>query len=180
MKTLLYVVLGLLGVVALIFLTLHLAGSRMPREHRTQMTAIYRSDRATVWTALTDYASMPQWWPAVQSVRIEKRSDGTELTWNTDAHGEAIPFRTSETKVNEKLVRVIARDDLPFGGTWTYELADAPQGGTKLTLTEDGYINPPIFRAIAKWFVGLDTTMKDFLRHLEKRLGDLEQKEHKR
>ncbi|MES1194806.1 MAG: hypothetical protein ABUL65_02855, partial [Opitutus sp.] len=60
---------------------------------------------------------------------------------------------------------------LPFGGTWTFLLADAPGGGTQLTLTEDGIINPPIFRAIATWFMGLDTTQKDFIGALEKHLA---------
>ena len=74
-------------------------------------------------------------------------------------------------RAHEKLVRVIAKDDLPFGGTWTYELADAGDGGTRLTLTEDGVIRPPIFRAMAKWFFGLDTTQRDYLTHLEQHLA---------
>ena len=179
MKIVLYVILGLVGAVALLLLVCYVAGSRMPREHRTQLTTVLRSNRATVWAALTDYPSMPRWWPAVKSIRMEKLADGTELTWNTDKHGQEIPFRTGESKANEKLVRVIAKDDLPFGGTWTYELADTPGGGTKLTLTEDGYIKPPIFRAIAKWFLGLDTTMKDFLTHFEAHLSAIERKDSK-
>ncbi|MEO5959986.1 MAG: polyketide cyclase, partial [Opitutaceae bacterium] len=65
----------------------------------------------------------------------------------------------------------IAKEDLPFGGTWTFTLADAPGGGTQLTLTEDGTINPPIFRAMAKWFIGLDATQKDFIANLTKHLN---------
>jgi uncharacterized protein YndB with AHSA1/START domain len=174
MKIALLIVLGLAGVLAVAVLALYLAGSRLPREHRAQVTVVLSASRVTVWAALTDYAAMPQWWPAVKSVRLEKRPDGTELTWNTDRHGQEIPFRTVDSRTNEKLVRLIARDDLPFGGTWTYELADAGPGATRLTLTEDGFINPPIFRAVARWFLGLDTTMKDFLLHFEKRAVALE------
>jgi len=170
MKILLLVIVSLVGVLVLAALVLLIAGSRMPREHRTQLVRILPVSRTVVWAALTDYAAMPQWWPAVKSIRFEKLPDGTELTWNTDSHGEEVPFRTSESRPNEKLVRVIAKDDLPFGGTWTFELADAGQGATRLTLTEDGFINPPIFRAMAQWFFGLDTTMKDFLVHFEKRV----------
>jgi hypothetical protein len=117
---------------------------------------------------------MPHWWPAVKSVRLEKRPDGTELTWTSDQHGKELPFRTVESRTNEKLVRRIARDDLPFGGTWTYELADAGPGATRLTVTEDGFINPPVFRAMARWFRGLDATIKDFLRHFESHVVALE------
>ena len=156
---------------ALAMLVFYVAGSQMPREHRSQVTATLQASRATVWAALTNYAAMPQWWPAVKSIRLEKLPDGTELTWNTDSHGQEIPFRTGESRTNEKLVRVIAKDDLPFGGTWTYELADTGDGGTRLTLTEDGVIKPPIFRAMARWFFGLDTTQRDYLTHLEQHLA---------
>jgi uncharacterized protein YndB with AHSA1/START domain len=171
MKIVLFVVLGLIALLVLAALVFYIAGSRMPRGHRSVVTATLHANRAAVWTAITDYSAMPQWWPMVQSVRTEKLADGTELTWNKDSHGKEIPFRTGEARPNEKLVRVIAKDDLPFGGTWTYELADADGGGTRLTLTEDGVINPPVFRAIATWFYGLDTTQRDFISHLEKHLA---------
>jgi uncharacterized protein YndB with AHSA1/START domain len=171
MKIVLFILLGLVALLLLAALVFYLAGSRMPREHRSVVTVVLPANRPAVWSAITDYHAMPQWWPAVKSVRFEKLPDGTELTWNKDAHGKEIPFRTAESRTNEKLVRVIASEKLPFGGTWTYELGDAPGGGTRLTLTEDGVIRPPIFRAVAKWFFGLDTTQRDFLTHLEKRLA---------
>ena len=171
MKVALIILLGLVALLVLAGLVFFIAGSRMPREHRSVVTATFKASRATVWAALTDYASMPTWWPTVRAIRIEKLPDGTELTWNKDKHGQEIPFRTGESRVNEKLVRVIAKDDLPFGGTWTFELSDAPGGGTQLKLTEDGFINPALFRAIATWFMGLDATQKDFIAHLEKHLA---------
>jgi hypothetical protein len=171
MKTVLRIIVGLTAVLALAVLVLYVAGSRLPREHHSQVTLMLRANRATVWTALTDYAAMPQWWPAVKAVRMEKLPDGSELTFNLDRHGQEIPFRTVEVRPNEKLVRMIANDQLPFGGTWTYELADAGDGGTRLTLTEDGFINPPVFRAMAKWFFGLDLTQRDYLAHLERHLA---------
>jgi uncharacterized protein YndB with AHSA1/START domain len=171
MKTTLLILLGLVALLALIMLVFFIAGSQMPRAHRSVVTATLPASRAEVWAAITDYAAMPRWWPAVKSIRSEKLPDGTELTWNTDRHNHEIPFRTAEAKTNEKLVRAIASEKLPFGGTWTYELADAGGNTTRLTITEDGVINPPIFRAVAKWFIGLDATQRDYLTHLEKHLA---------
>ncbi len=171
MKITLFVFLGLIALLALTALVFFLAGSRMSRDHRSVITVTFKASRAAVWAAITDYAAMPSWWPSVKSVRTEKLPDGTELTWNKDARGQEIPFRTGESRVNEKLVRIIAKEDLPFGGTWTFALSDAPGGGTQLTLTEDGVINPPIFRAVAKWFMGLDATQRDFVRYLGQHLA---------
>ena len=171
MKIALCLLLGLVLLFALAFLVLYAAGAQMPREHRSRVAVTLTANREAVWAAITDYAAMPAWWPAVKAVRTETLADGTVLTWNLDGHGQEIPFRTGESRPLEKLVRVIATERLPFGGTWTCELADAPGGGTQLTLIEDGFINPPLFRAIAKWFFGLDTTQRDFLAHLEKHLA---------
>ncbi len=174
MKIVLFIVLSLVALLMVTTLVFYLAGASMPREHRSVVTATFKASRAAVWAAVTNYAAMPSWWPAVKSVRTEKLPDGAELTWNRDSHGQEIPFRTSESRVNEKLVRIIAVekvDKLPFGGTWTFVLTDAPGGGTQLTITEDGFINPPIFRAVAKWFMGLDATQKSYLASLEKHLA---------
>src|SRR5260221_70281 len=120
MKIALFVLLGLVTLLALTALVFFITGSRMPREHRSVVTTTFKASRAAVWAAITDYAAMPSWWPAVKAIRTEKLPDGTELTWNKDSHGQEIPFRTGESRVNEKLVRIIAKDDLPFGGTWTF------------------------------------------------------------
>ncbi|MEY2881037.1 MAG: hypothetical protein RLZZ15_3417 [Verrucomicrobiota bacterium] len=174
MKTALFVLLGLVALLAVVALVLQIAGARMPREHRSVVSATFTASRAVVWAALTDYAAMPTWWPAVKSIRFEKLPDGTELTWNKDGHGNEIPFRTAESRAPEKLVRVIASErapKLPFGGTWTFSLAEAPGGGTTLTIIEDGFIEPAFFRAVATWFMGLDATQKDCLAQLGKHLA---------
>jgi hypothetical protein len=160
----------LLTLLVVATLVLYFAGSRLPRSHRSVVTINLRAPRTTVWNAITNYSAIPQWWPDIKKVRNEKQADGTEITWLVDKSRREMPFRTSESRAGERLVRVIASQELPFGGTWTYELADAENGATRLTLTEDGYINPPIFRAIAQWFIGLDATQRDFLTHLEKHL----------
>ncbi|MEO5958008.1 MAG: hypothetical protein ABIR80_02740, partial [Opitutaceae bacterium] len=101
MKVVLFIVLGLVALVAIALLVFYAAGSRMPREHRSVATATFTAQRAAVWSAITDYAATPAWWPAVKSIRFEKLADGTELTWNMTGHGREIPFRTVESRVNE-------------------------------------------------------------------------------
>ena len=165
------IILGILvGLLVLTGLLLYLLGRAQPERHTSRVSFAVPKPRAAVWAALTDYASMPQWWPAVKSIRFETRSDGTQLTINTDKHGQQIAFRTKEEQAPARLVREIVGDELPFGGTWTYELANE-NGATRLTVTEDGFIKPPLFRAIARYFLGLDTTLKDFAQHFTAHLA---------
>ena len=75
-----------------------------------------------------------------------------------------------EEKAPSLLVREIVGDDLPFGGTWTYALAEE-NGATRVTLTEDGFIKPPLFRAMARLFMKPDGTMRDFEQHFTAYVG---------
>ncbi len=66
----------------------------------------------------------------------------------------------------------IADDSLPYGGTWTFELAPAEGGGTTLTITEDGFVEPAIFRALARFVFGYHATMEGYLAGLGRRFGE--------
>jgi hypothetical protein len=66
------------------------------------------------------------------------------------------------------VLRQVKLDDpkASYGGTWTYELAPGPTPtSTTLKITEDGYINPPLYRFVMARIMGptknLDTYMKN-------------------
>jgi uncharacterized protein YndB with AHSA1/START domain len=170
MKTVLLIVAALIGLLLLAGLVLYLIGRSLPEHHTARVTVVLPAARPAVWAAINDFTKMPDWWPAVKSVRLETRPNGDVWAWNKDGHGQEIAFRTKEQAPPARLVREIMGDELPFGGTWTFELAEEGSG-TRLTVTEDGFIKPPFFRAVAQYFIGLDATMKDFAANLEKRLA---------
>ena len=68
--------------------------------------------------------------------------------------------------------RMVARvldEDLPWGGTWTWEVSPAANGA-RLTITERGYVNNPIFRFIGTHFIGFNKTIDSYLRALDTHL----------
>ncbi len=66
----------------------------------------------------------------------------------------------------------IAEKNLPFGGTWTIDIAPAAEGSV-VRITEDGEIYNPIFRFMARFFFGYTATIEGFLRDLGQRFGEL-------
>jgi len=170
MKTTLLIVAGLAGLLILAGLVLYFLGRALPERHTSRVSVVLPAARAKVWTIITDYVGMPTWWPAVKGVRVETRPGGEVWTWNKDSHGNEIAFRTKEEQAPARLVREIMGDDLPFGGKWTFELAE--EGGqTRLTVTEDGFVKPPFFRAMMQYVIGADKNLKDFAANLEKRVA---------
>lgn len=78
------------------------------------------------------------------------------------------PFEIVERAPPGRLVTRVA-DGLPYGGTWTFELA--PEGGgTRLTITERGEVHNPIFRVLARFVFGYAATMEAYLEDLAARL----------
>ena len=70
------ILLALVAVLVVAGLALYLYGRSQPERHTAAISFSLPRPRATVWAALTDYAAMPKWWPAVQGVRFETRAHG--------------------------------------------------------------------------------------------------------
>jgi hypothetical protein len=65
----------------------------------------------------------------------------------------------------------IADPHLPFGGTWTYEVAPAVGGGSTLTITENGEVYNLVFRFISRFVMGYTATIDRYLEALRKKLS---------
>ena len=53
-----------------------------------------------------------------------------------------------------------------FGGSWTFELR-AQGSYTQLTITENGEVYNPLFRFVAKYIMGYNSSMDKFLGQLQ-------------
>ena len=60
--------------------------------------------------------------------------------------------------------------DYPAMPAW-WPAVKAVRMETRLTVTEDGFIKPPLFRVVAQYFLGLDGTLKDFAANLRPRVA---------
>jgi uncharacterized protein YndB with AHSA1/START domain len=102
--------------------------------------------------------------------RIERLPDRDgRAVWAEHGSNGRITLAVEKSEPPRLLVLRIADPDLPFGGTWTYEVAPA-SGGSTLTITERGEIYNPIFRAMARFVFGYEATMAAYLDALEKRV----------
>ena len=120
-----------------------------------------RSDRRTI----TDLDAHTTWRRGLE--RIE-RVDAARFREHSPRG--TILFEIVEERAPERRVTRIADDKLPFGGRWIYELAPAGTG-TRLTITEDGFIKNPVFRFLSKTVFSTTSTIEKFLQDLGAHLG---------
>jgi len=160
MQWLLYV-LG--GLVALFVLLLGI-GYALPKGHVAARRVRIQRPVDDVWRAIVDVDAYPAWRRGV--TKIERTPRGFR---ETSSHG-AIPYDVVDEQVNALRITRIADPKLPFGGRWIYELA-VDGDGTRVTITEDGFITNPIFRVLSRTVFSTTSTMEGYLEDLGKRLG---------
>jgi uncharacterized protein YndB with AHSA1/START domain len=164
MKWLLLAVGALVAIAAVVAIV----GLLLPRDHTATTTAHIKATPESVWQAVTDVRDYPRWRTDVQSVDV--LSANGALRWREHGSDGAMTFERSEERPPHHLVTRIVDETLPFGGTWTYQLAPE-QDGTALTITERGYVTNPVFRFMARFVFGHHRTQEVFLRALGRRFG---------
>jgi hypothetical protein len=159
------VLFALIGIAAVIWVL----GLMLPRDHMATRMGRYQVPPEKVWEALTDIDAMPSWRIGLKSVtRLPDKNGLPVHTENTTAG--KMTFETTLMDPPRRLVRGMA-SDLPFGGTWTFDVAPAPDGST-LRITENGYVSNPFFRFIARYFIGYTSEMNKYLTGLAQHFGE--------
>ena len=166
MKIVLWVFLVLVGIPIVICSI----GWLLPKDHVATRMGRYHQPPAAIWKAITDVDAMPGWREGLKSVEHLPDRNGLPAHLEITRDGK-IPFETVEMIAPQKLVTRIADPKLPFGGTWTFEVAAAPDGAT-LRIAERGYVTNPFFRFMSRFVFGQTSTMEIYLKSLAKKFGE--------
>lgn len=162
---------ALLSAVALaaIAVIVTVIGWRLPVRHRAEREAVYPIARDSLFALLTDVERFAGWRSGMKRVERRPAVEGRARWLEAGGDGEIL-FELVEAVPGKRLVTRIADPRLPFGGTWTYELADAELAAighaTRLRITEDGEVYNPVFRFISRFLLGHGRTIERFLADL--------------
>ncbi len=167
MKWVLIVIGGIVALVAL----MALIGAFISRDHRATSTISLRLPPDSVWKVVRDIGGAPAWFSAMQkSERLPDRA-GHEV-WRQKLSGFDVPIIVLESSPPRKLVTQIDPTAAgAFGGTWTYELSP-DSTGTRVSVTEAGWIGNPIFRFMSRFLFGYYGSLDKYLQALGTRFGE--------
>lgn len=166
------ILVGLVGLVALLFLI----GAALPRNHRATSSVTLTKAPADVWAVVRDLGALQGTWSELKSARRLPDQAGKEV-WEQNAGGFAMRLIVEESAPPARLVtRIDAGEKAAFGGTWTYALEPAA-GGTRVSVTEDGFVTNPFFRVMMK-AMGTHRTLDGYLRALAVKLGETAEPVH--
>jgi uncharacterized protein YndB with AHSA1/START domain len=156
------------GLVALIA-ALAIVGLFLRPGHVITRSAVIARPPADVWAALVDVAAQPTWRKDLKRVELLPAEGGKRQFREHGGQG-AVRYVVDEETPPSRLVTRIADENLPYGGRWLIELA--PDGaGTRVTVTEDGFVKNPIFRTLSRTVFSLSATTERWLRDLAQHLA---------
>jgi uncharacterized protein YndB with AHSA1/START domain len=161
----------ILGVIVALALCVVAIGAALPRQHVVSRQATYHQPPEAIWQAIMDYEKFPTWIQGVSRVEPFQSLDGYPGWTEILSSGMKIPLQVTEAAPPRRLVTRIADPKLPWGGTWTTEIAPAP-GGSVMRITEDGYVNNPVFRFLSRFVFGYADTLDSYLKSLGQKFGE--------
>jgi hypothetical protein len=165
-------ILLLLGALFGLVVVLLIVGMLLPRAHRaTSVLNLPKTTPAEVWAVIRDLGRVPEFWPDVRTSERKPDRDGKEVWVQTMKNGFALPLVIEEDSPPTRLVtRIAIEGKAPFGGTWIYEITGSGTG-SKVTVTEDGFIGNPLFRVVSR-IMGYHSTLDSYLTALARRMGE--------
>ena len=157
------------GFLVLIVVAVIVVGWTLPTHHRVQAARAYRTTPGVLFALISDVRAFPAWRTDVKNVEVLSDATG-RLRWReTTKDGPPITYVAEESRPPERLVSRIADTNLPFGGSWTYELTSGTADQTVLTITEDGDVYNPIFRFASRFVMGQTATIDRYLADIERK-----------
>ncbi len=166
----------LLILVLLVAGGLYVYGRTLPREHLASSTITLVAMPDTVFAVIRNVGATPTWW---SDMKASRRLDGRATeTWEENM-GSAGVMHVEVTRVSpprQLVMTVVDNEDAGWGGTLTFDIA-ATGSGTEVTVTEDGYVDSPIFRVVMHW-MGPYRTIDSYLRSLADHFGEIGNPRH--
>jgi len=155
----------------LIILAVLVIGLMLPAKHSVTRSIHLKQTPEAVFAVLDDRTNLPSWSSGIAKVEPLPDRDGKSVARYTLKWGGMQMIATQlERTPPHRLVTAMGKNDGSSFGTWIYEIR-AEGDGCRVSITENGELKNPLFRAMAR-LRGLDATINQTLSDLAKKFGE--------
>ncbi len=169
MKLLIFIIVGIIAGLALLVGIVALIGSRLPKSHVASRSVLLRQSPQEVYGVVRDFESAPRWRSDLKRIEVETGPGGPVYFREEAKHG-TVNYQLVEDVPAQRMVTRIRDTDLGYSGQWTY-LFTPENGGTRVTIREDGEVSNVIFRFMSRYVFGQTSTIDSYLNSLAKHFG---------
>lgn len=157
-----------LGALVALVIVAAVVGLFLPKGHVATRTVRIDKPPDEVWATITDFAAVPQWFAEIKSSERIADING-HPAWRENFGGFTADMETAEWDPPRRMKREVHSTNAGFRGSWTFELGPT-DGGTRLTITEAGEVDNPIFRLMTR-LMDQTATINKYTAALGRRLG---------
>jgi len=155
------------GAVVLLVVGAVAIGALLPKRHLVTRTARFKANPEKLFALI---AGNQDWRPDVKNCEMIT-DGGKEFQRETSKRGETILYELEESRPPLAIQRRIATENLPYGGSWSFEL-EPEDGETRVRITEDGEVYNPFFRFVSRFVIGQTATLDAYLAAMGKAVGE--------
>lgn len=170
MRTIMFFVWFFGGLILIALGVVFSVGAVLPRDHVATGSMVFPQPAGELFAAIRNVGAAPGWRKGLSKVEVHAGTPDRPDSWTEVSGHGAMKMVLEREEVNQTLVTRIDDDSLPFGGTWTFSLT-TEANGTRLRITESGFVKSPPFRFISRFFMGHSSTLKQYLSDLAARNG---------
>lgn len=148
-----------------------MVGAVLPRDHVAEGSVVVPASADKVRRMLRNVTDIPTWRKGVSKVDAVEGSPEAASAW-TEHHNSG-PLRLIHVRSAEGQLLEMRIDETgqPFGGTWLVELSPETSG-TRVHVTERGFVKLPPFRFVAKFVIGHRASLESYLQDLNAALAN--------
>jgi ABC-type Fe3+-hydroxamate transport system substrate-binding protein len=164
--------LRLLGILVLLLtlvvIIVACTGASLPLAHVAQRTVVVPAPPQKVFALIDNMQDYPSWRTGIKSVVKLPDVLGKPHWQENSQMGAILEVVTDDTAPTHRVVTI--DPGLPFGGTWTFDLAPVAAGtsATNLTIREDGTIHNVFYRFMERYLFGYTATIDQYEKDLVK------------
>jgi uncharacterized protein YndB with AHSA1/START domain len=170
MKLLIFIVIGVVAGLLVLVGIIALIGSRLPKSHVASRSIHLRRSPQDVYKVVRDFDSAPQWRADLKGVVVEER-EGDPVYFREEGKHGAVNYELVEDVPAQRMVTRIRDTNLGYAGQWTYSFVPE-NGGTRVTIREDGEVSNVIFRFMSRYVFGQTSTIDTYLTSLAAHFGE--------
>lgn len=162
---------GIVGgsLVALIIIVV-IVGALLPRNHVASVAVRIAAPPAAVWSALVQPEAFPTWRGDVSRVEM-LTSTVNGPSWREYTRNGPLTMGIERSEAPHRLATRILDENLPYGGTWEFDIAADESSASRVMITERGWVSNPLFRFVSRFIMGHTSSMETYLRALSKHFG---------
>src|SRR5579872_4608557 len=157
---------AILIVLVISIVAMVLIGAILPKHHVATRTAEFAVPPDRIFALIAG----PQDWRTDLKEYKFFDEGGRHFERETDSHGQRITYEITQSQPPVFLKRTIADKNLPFGGSWTWNIQPTSEG-CSVTITEDGEVYNPVFRFVSTVLIGHTRTINNYLKMLQSAAG---------